>query len=254
MTDKIAETASFDSSLIFSFTHQIINPLNGVVGTIDNLIDGTIGPERRQQRLKAVRAQLSHTIELVRNLAYLALLSTDSGRESLAKGGARSTVPSVVIEAAMFFQELGAEKKVKIELEDRVTQYQVHGPKDLLRQVFTNLFENALKYGDPNSLVTVVTKRQKSSGGLIVEVINVGSGFAHAERESIFERGYRGASARGVLASGSGLGLFISREILTLAFGATIEAESSNKKGTVTFRIRFPSFTVDAGSAALIRR
>jgi signal transduction histidine kinase len=244
LDEKLIAPASFDSALISSFTHQIINPLNGVVGTIDNLIDGTIGQERREQRLKAVRAQLTHAIELVRNLAYLALLSTESGRGSLAQLGSRSTVPSVVIEAAMFFQELGSEKGVKIELQDRVTQYQVRGPKDLLRQVFTNLFENALKYGDDNSVVTVTPKVQKNSGALIVDVTNYGAGFNHAEREKIFERGYRGATAQGVLASGSGLGLFICREILAAAFAATIEGEYSGKKRTVTFRIRFPQYTI----------
>lgn len=244
----------FDSALISSFTHQIINPLNGVVGTIDNLIDGTIVGDRREQRLKAVRAQLSHAIELVRNLAYLALLSTESGRGSLAQLGSKSTIPRVVIEAAMFFQELGTEKGVKINLEDRDTQYQVRGPKDLLRQVFTNLFENALKYGDANSAVTVSPKVQKSSGTLIVEVTNTGAGFTHEERDKIFDRGYRGQAAQGVLASGSGLGLFISREILSAAFAATIEAEYSRKNRIATFRIRFPAYTIDVQPMRPLRR
>lgn len=254
MAEQAGTATSFDSELISSFTHQIINPLNGVVGTIDNLIDGTIGPDRREQRLKAVRAQLSHTIELVRNLAYLTLLSTEPGRVSLSQLRSRSTVPSLIIEAAMFFQELGSEKGVKIKLEDRETQYQVRGPRDLLRQVFTNLFENALKYGDGNSDVTVTPKVQSSTGTLIVEVTNAGAGFSHAEREKIFERGYRGINGQNVVASGSGLGLFICREILTAAFGATIEAEQSAKSRTVTFRIRFPAYTIDDGPQRPSRR
>jgi hypothetical protein len=49
-----------DPLLLSNFVHQVINPLNGVVGTLDNLIDGTIrDPGRRQQRLEALRAQLT---------------------------------------------------------------------------------------------------------------------------------------------------------------------------------------------------
>ena len=70
MPDKPANFA-VDATLVSNFTHQIINPLNGVVGTLDNVIDGTTAGAKRDQRLRAVRAQLEHVIELVRNLAFL---------------------------------------------------------------------------------------------------------------------------------------------------------------------------------------
>jgi signal transduction histidine kinase len=233
-----------DAPLLASFTHQVINPLNGVVGTIDNLIDGTIGVSRRDQRLKAVRAQLVHAIELVRNLAYLSQLSTEAGRQGLKDVAAKSVVPQVVIEAAQFFQELASAKKMKIFLEDERTQYQVPGPRALLRQVFTNLFENAVKYGRSDTTVRVVPHVQVRTNTLIVEVINKGPGFDSAEREKLFERGYRGRNALDIVASGSGLGLYISKEILDSAFGATIEAEHSARNSESTFRMRFKQFTI----------
>jgi signal transduction histidine kinase len=234
-----------DAPLLASFTHQIINPLNGVVGTIDNLIDGTIaGQQRRDQRLKAVRGQLTHAIELVRNLAYLSQLSTDAGRQSLQEVGAISVLPQVVIEAALFFQEVAADKRMEILLVDKVTQYRVPGPRALLRQVFTNLFENAVKYGQPDSRVEVIPRIQRESGELIVDVVNKGPGFQNEEKQKIFERGYRGIAARDVVASGSGLGLYICSEILTVAFSATIEAEHSPRKRETTFRLRFKHSTI----------
>ena len=63
--------AEVDLTLLANFTHQVINPLNGVVGTLDNIIDGTIGPDRREQRTRAARGQLENCITLIRNLAYL---------------------------------------------------------------------------------------------------------------------------------------------------------------------------------------
>ena len=55
----------FDLHLLSNFVHQIINPLNGVIGTLDNIIDGTVPTERRDQRLRAVRAQLELSVLLV---------------------------------------------------------------------------------------------------------------------------------------------------------------------------------------------
>lgn len=233
-----------DAPLLASFTHQIINPLNGVVGTIDNLIDGSISEQRRDQRLRMVRGQLTHAIELIRNLAYLSQLTTEAGRQSLRDMGATSVVPEVIIKAAMYFQELASARGVSIDLEDRHTQYVVRGHKVLLQQVFTNLFENAVKYGDANSAVRVISRPQRKSGNFIVEVINLGPGFSAGEREAIFQRGYRGQEARNVVASGSGLGLYICRDILSVGFDASIEAEHSPSSRTTTFRIRFPSVTI----------
>jgi len=235
-----------DATLVANFTHQIINPLNGVVGTIDNLIDGTIGGDRREQRLRAVRAQLQHTIELVRNLAFLSQITTAAGKQSLRELGGECLLPGVIIEAAMFFQEVAAERRIRIDLADRQTQYVLYGHRDLLRQVFTNLFENAVKYGDSDSRVHISPHLQKRTGSLIVEVTNKGEGFEFEERYSIFLRGYRGDSARERVASGSGLGLYLCHEILEAAFGASIEGEHSKARRETTFRIRFPRFTIDS--------
>jgi signal transduction histidine kinase len=245
---------SVDALLVANFTHQIVNPLNGVLGTIDNLIDNTITGARREQRLKVVRAQLSHIIELVRNLAYLSQLTTEAGRQGLRELGSRSEVPKVVLEAAMFFQELARDRGMEINLEDKRTPYMVKGPPDLLRQVFTNLFENAVKYGDRDREVWIRAHPQKKSGQLIVEVENIGPGFEPHEREAIFERGVRGQAAQGIWASGSGIGLFICREILDVGFGASIEAEHSRTHRKTTFRIRFPEYQLKTADEERIEK
>jgi len=117
--------AEIDNPLLMNFTHQIINPLNAVVGTIDNIIDGTVPAEKRDQRLSAVRGQLYMTIELVRNLAYLSQLTTKSGRESLRAKLGVCVIPKVAVNSAEFFQEFADHKGVKISILDSETQYTV---------------------------------------------------------------------------------------------------------------------------------
>ncbi len=239
-----AEAVGIDATLLANFTHQIINPLNGVVGTLDNLIDGTIGEERRDQRLRAVRAQLLGTIELVRNLAYLSQLSTQKGREGLKSKAIDVYLPQVIIEAAQFLQEFAERKRIAIRLTDAVTQYVVKGHQALLRQVFTNIIENGVKYSDEATRIEISEHEQTKTGQLLVEVASFGPGFAAGERERLFELGYRGSEAQNIRASGSGLGLFICRQILSL-HDATIEAEYSPSTRRTVFRIRFSAFRVD---------
>jgi signal transduction histidine kinase len=233
-----------DPLVISNFIHQIISPLNGVVGTLDNVIDGTVKKENVDQRLKAVRAQLVHSIELIRNLAFLSQVSIDHGKLSLQDVASDVTVPAIIIEAALFFQERGGTRGVSIHLTDRDTQYRVKGHSALLRQVFMNLFDNAVKYADGDTRVVVSVRPQVRKRSLLVEVENIGPGFETSEREKIFERGYRSAVAKNIRASGTGLGLFIARRIIEDAHLARIEAEHSPALRKTTFRIRFPGYSI----------
>jgi signal transduction histidine kinase len=240
----MADAPLIDPLLLSNFVHQIINPLNGVVGTLDNIIDGTIkDPGRRHQRLTAATGQLKHSIEMIRNLAFLSQL--DEGQAPTVKEtGQDVVIPALIIDAAQFFQEAGDSRKVGIHLTDRVTQYRVKGHIDLLRQVFINLFDNGVKYSDPGTQVLVTPREQKKTGNLIIEVESQGCKFDSSEKEQIFDRGYRGQAAKDMRASGTGIGLYICRRILERAHGATIEAECSATTGKAVFRLRFPSFTI----------
>ncbi|WP_306589572.1 HAMP domain-containing sensor histidine kinase [Geothrix sp. 21YS21S-4] len=246
--DSQESQTEIDNPLILNFTHQIIAPLNAVIGTIDNVIDGTIKEEKRQQKLKTVRAQLAMTIELVRNLAYLSQLTTQSGRESLRARLGIATIPLVAMHAVQFFQEPAEKRGVRISITDSTTQYKVRGHKDLLQQVFMNLLENALKYCDPDTEITIEIKPQKTTGNLIIDVINTGIGFNKEEISNIFKRGTRGKEAVKIKSSGSGIGLYICKNILKVAFNAKIEAIYATKLRQVTFRIRFPEYTIDKES------
>jgi signal transduction histidine kinase len=139
----------FDLTLLANFVHQVVNPLNGVAGTLDNLVDGTIENTRREQRLKAARAQLEQCITLLRNLAFLA-----QGSGGVADKDNRIVVlPLVIIESAMFFQEDGKSKNINISLLDQSSQNKVFGHPELIRQVLMNIFDNCIKYGNFNSTI-----------------------------------------------------------------------------------------------------
>lgn len=236
---------AIDLRLLSNFVHQVINPLNGVIGTLDNIIDGTVARERRDQRLRAVRAQLEWAVLLVRNLAYFADVASAPGRAKDLQPTKTCILPQLIIEAALFFQEPGLSRGIEIHLEDRTTQYAVTGSPDLLRQVFMNLFDNAVKYAREESRVLVKIWPQKKTGNLLLEFTNQGIGFPVGEAEKLFELGFRGEEAKGLVASGTGLGLYICKLILSDVHSAEIEAVHSRVKGVTTIRIRFPNWRVN---------
>lgn len=233
------ENSDMDATkhLIANITHQAINPIGGVIGTLDNIIDGTISGDRRDQRLRSARAQLEYTVSLIRNLAYFAQYG---GEEiPIRRGSIKTTVvPQNLIEAAMFFQEQAENKGVRIEVKDRHIQNSVKGDPDLLRQVFMNIFDNYIKYAKNNTIVEVKNWIQNKTSDLIIEIN--GESIPFDAEEDIFALGVRGKHAEGTTSAGSGLGLHICKLIIERIFNGKISASYIHGKRTAIFEIRIP--------------
>ena len=143
---------------------------------------------------------------------------------------------------------------------------------DGLRQIFANLFDNALRYTSPGGRITVrivtsvepeaspvdqsapPTNTVGAPGGgaeerawIVVEVKDTGSGIPQAALPRIFERFYRVDPARSRAEGGTGLGLSIVKHLVE-GMGGDVTAASELGKGT-TIRLRLSPAPVPAGSA-----
>ncbi len=227
---------NFDLTLLANFVHQVVNPLNGVAGTLDNLAEGIIEGPRREQRLNAARAQIEQCITLMRNLAFLA-----QGSGGVADQDRRTVVlPQAIIESAMFYQEEGKSKRIEITLKDRKTQNRVNGHPELIRQVMMNIFDNCIKYGSFGSVIEIDQWIQQSTGMAIVTVKGKPQNpIPSSEMESIFELGFRGSNARKTIASGTGLGLYICRQIVERDHAGTLSVQPNEGDG-IMFTIKLP--------------
>lgn len=237
-TERVIQ--GLDLDLLANFVHQVVNPLNGVAGTLDNLADGLIdGEARRFQRLAAARGQIEECITLMRNLAFLA-----KGPGAISEAGLRTVVlPQVIIEAAMFFQEVGKTRLIEIHLDDRASQNRVAARPELIRQVLMNIFDNCVKYGKQNSVIRVSQWIQSATNNAIIVI----SGRAQYpippdEIKQIFDLGFRGSNAKKIIASGTGLGLHICKQIVERDHGGELYVEPEGGDG-IKFTIKLPGGT-----------
>lgn len=231
------EPTDFTLLLISNITHQAINPLNGVIGTLDNVVKGDVPEHKIDQRLKSARAQLEYTVSLIRNLSYFAEYAVEKTTEKKPGPSKKCVIPEIIIQAAQFFQEQGKRNGIKINLQDAKVQNCVPGDPDLIRQVFMNIFDNAVKYGNRDTQVIVKDWIKKGSKELIVTIEGQSTPFE--ETENIFGLGARGRKAEEKTSSGSGLGLYICKLIIENVFSGTITG-SCSAKGNVRFEIRIP--------------
>jgi len=109
--------------------------------------------------------------------------------------------------------------------------------EDTLRQVLVNLLDNAIKYSPDGGEVTV--ELESRAGRVLVTVRDSGLGIPSGEEERIFEKFYRldPGQTRGI--GGSGLGLYISRELVS-RMGGNLTVRSQPGEGAV-FRIDLPA-------------
>ncbi len=112
----------------------------------------------------------------------------------------------------------------------------LYADPERLRQIFYNLLSNAIKYTGPGGTVDVVAQLDGDFG--VVQVIDTGRGMNEAEQQQLFQIYYRTEEARGSEVKGTGLGLFIVKNLVE-AHKGHVEVESEPGRGTA-FSVRLP--------------
>jgi len=231
-------TSRFAETFVGILGHDLRNPLNAISMTARLL-------ERKEAfDPRAIRRILSSTERMSNMVAQL----LDLTRSRLAGG---ITIERRAIHLGQMILEVMDElRRTHPEREIRFEQRgddSALGDQDRLAQVVSNLVGNAVEHGDAASPVVVTLEASGDFSELTVH--NAGRPIPRDLQPVIFDP-FRRTTARGDLARGLGLGLFISQQIV-LAHGGTIELSSSLEEGT-TFTVRLPRrVTQDAPSTAV---
>ncbi len=214
------------SDFIANASHELRTPLSSLIGFIETLQ----GPARddtqaREQFLKLMHEQAQRMARLVRDLLSLSIIET-----SEHKPPAGQVDVAALLQTVVDILQLQARAKgitVKVTVEDAPLP-PVAGDADQLAQLFQNLIDNAIKYGAPDSEVTVRVWQTSLSGAdgaqpsdlaipraaLAVTVADRSDGIAAEHLPRLTERFYRVDTARSRAVGGTGLGLAIVKHIL----------------------------------------
>ena len=190
---------------ISNVSHELRTPLTAIASSAEILIDAPDIPADYRQFPQVIHRHATALSRLVADL--LALSRLENGQERLKM---ETFSPGQALEAALGIvkqqlKEKGIGLDIQIAPEAAVT-----GNSGLISQVFANLLENAVRFSDAGSVITV--RGQIKDGEAIFMVADQGPGVAEQERERIFERFYQ--IDKGRAGNGTGLGLAISKHII----------------------------------------
>ena len=218
--------------LVATVSHELRTPVAAVYGAAQTLRRENLPPETVAQLFDMITAESERLTGLVDQI----LLTSQIDAGTLASGQ-EAVDPLAVAEAVLQNANVIAGRPVVV-LEAPKQVAPVHADRERVAQVLSNLVENAVKYGTPNEASQVHVRIVEAPHALRVEVTDEGPGVPESEQDRIFEKFYRLDPDMKGGVRGTGLGLYISRELVE-RMGGRIGIESSAGGGS-TFWFELP--------------
>ena len=117
----------------------------------------------------------------------------------------------------------------------------IEGGESQIRQIIMNLLDNSMKY-TPKGMITVVAHDDVKKKKMYITIQDTGVGMSKETQEEVFEKFVRAKNANNVNVTGTGLGLFVAKKMLT-DMGGKVTAESEGEGKGSRFIIEFPLLT-----------
>lgn len=248
---RLAESRDAQRRFVENAAHQLRTPLTGVKGQLElalaqvRRLPGSPAAERPAE-LASLEQRLTLAQRAHDRLARLAqqLLTLSRADQSTFEASGAQTVPlaDLIDEVVALHIDPALARGQDIGAETEPTA--VPGARWQLREMLSNLVDNAIRYTPPGGRITV--RCGQTQGSPFVEVEDSGPGIATDERERVFERFYR---SPGVSAEGSGLGLPIVREIAQ-SHGARVSIGAGPDGCGARVRVTFRSGADEAAADA----
>ena len=217
---------------IANVSHELRTPLTSIQGYSETLIDTLPSGDASREFLEIIRKNAWRMSRLTEDLLALARVESGEKRFNL-----QPMMPAELLnDAAQAFRENSAAGQLRFEVRDQ-GHLQVLCDPEAIFQVFSNLLENAVKYGGVGGAIEIGARDLEH--GVEFYVRDFGPGISSEHLPRLFERFYRVDKARSRESGGTGLGLAIAKHIV-LAHGGTIRAESELNHGA-TFMFTLPA-------------
>lgn len=221
MNADLAQSQQGRKQMTADIAHDLRNPLTVLGGYLESLADGKLKPT--PERFAVMQVEVTHLQRLVDDLRTLSL--ADSGDLRLQKEPVR--VADLLERVADSYRNQAEAQSIRLEVQAQANLAEIALDPARMEQVLGNLVSNALRYTPEGGEIQL--NGRQTEGGVILEVVDNGSGISPEIVPHIFERSFRGDSSRS--GDESGLGLAIAKSIVEL-HGGEIGVESEAGQGS----------------------
>jgi len=234
----LAQNEQLRANMLRTISHDLRTPLTSISGNASTLISGgtALDETARQQIYTDIFSESMWLIEMVENLLYATRI--EDGRMQL--NISVEILDDIVQEAVRHTERTHPMRNIIVDMYDEIIP--VMADANLIVQVIVNLMDNAVKYSDEDSDVTVSVHLENEYA--VISVSDHGTGISDEEKEKVFDMFYTGGSRSSDSRRSLGLGLALCRSIITSHSGSVYVSDNI-PNGTIV------SFTLPIGEVDL---
>ena len=221
----LAQNEQLRANMLRSISHDLRTPLTSISGNASTLISGgsTLDEAARQQIYTDIYSESMWLIGLVENLLYATRI--EEGRMQLHLNV--EILDDLISEAVKHIRRSHPKREIIVEMRDEIVP--VMADANLIVQLIINLIDNAVKYSEENTPITV--RMQIEADTAVVAVSDIGVGIPQSERGRVFDMFYTGGSRSSDSRRSLGLGLALCKSIV-ISHGGTITVSDNHPHGT----------------------
>lgn len=242
---KKAEAASrLKDEFLATISHELRTPLTSIVGWLDMLEQGWVSADEQAEVISTIRKNAKVQQELIDDLLDLAAIN----RRSLSLTASSVNVVDLLDDIKNSLRSIAKQKTVEIFVLSYQPDMSIQGDVERLRQVFSNILSNAVKYSYSGGRVYIRIRPLDTE--IEVKVTDEGSGIEAEFLPYVFEKFLQEDGSHTRRYGGLGLGLSIAKYIVE-QHGGKINAFSSGKDKGSTFAVTLPISAVQTNEVLI---
>jgi len=238
--ERLKELDKLKTEFLSFASHQLRSPLTAIRGYTSMLLEGSYGAleEKAREPINRVMESSNHLVKLIEDFLNITKIEQGGMKYEFAKVDMEQLLRELARELSVSAEKKGL--KLTFETDGKVGYY-ANADQEKLRQVLLNFIDNAIKY-TPAAMNTgqqgfVKIRLEKTPNRKArVSVSDSGVGMSEETKNRLFEKFARGEEGQKVNTGGSGLGLYLAKQIVS-AHGGRIWAESPGPNLGSTFSI-----------------
>lgn len=212
MAHDLNQLEELTRGFISNVSHEFKTPMTSIGGFVDGMIDGTIPPEQHDKYLHIIAEETKRLSRMVTRMLDAAKIQSGELLLSVAPFDFSEMTTQIILS----FEKQIDLKKLDVTL-DVTERLVVLGDYDHVFRAVYNLVDNAVKFINSEGTLTLVAK--KEGGFCVFSITNSGAVISPEDLPHIFDRFYKTDRSRSMDKTGSGLGLYIVKNIINLHGG-----------------------------------
>ena len=227
LAKELKDTEILRSDFINNFSHEFKTPIVSMRGLIELLKKGNLPEEKRLTYLSIIEEEADRLAQMSTNVLTL----TNVENQNTLKNVTQFNVSEQIRTCILLLEKKWEKKDLSFKLD--FDEYFIFANEDLLKEVWINLLDNAVKFAYQHSEIEV--KIKEKDGGTEISVANHGEEISDEDKGKIFNKFYQ--KNKGVGAEGNGIGLSIVKHVVDIHKG-NVSVESEN--GVTVFTVFLP--------------